>query len=122
MWLDSVVALPAARLVLVAPAPVPDSATVVGLFVALLVTVREPVRVPEAVGLKLTVTEHEPPAAIDVPQVLVWAKSPETETPETVAAAVPVFVTVTEYVTRLPTLAPALSVDSVLVNRNHAWR
>jgi len=40
--------------VLVAPAPVPDSATVVGLFVALLVIVSEPVRVPDAVGRKVT--------------------------------------------------------------------
>ena len=44
--------LPAARLVLTVPAPVPDSATVVGLFVALLVMVSVPVRVPEAVGRK----------------------------------------------------------------------
>ena len=58
------------------PAPVPDSATVVGLFVALLVTVSVPVRVPEAVGRKLTLTVQDAPAAIDVPQVLVCGKSP----------------------------------------------
>ena len=64
-------------------------------MVALLVTVRLPVRVPEAVGRKLTLTVHEAPAAIDVPQVLVCEKSPEVETPETDAAAVPVLCTVT---------------------------
>ena len=79
------------------PAPVPDSATVVGLLVALLVTVSVPVRVPDAVGRKLTLTVQEAPAAIDVPQVLVCGKSPLTETPETVAAAVPVLVTVTAW-------------------------
>jgi hypothetical protein len=51
--------------------PVPDSAIVVGEFVALLVTVTAPVRVPLAVGWKVTDTEHEAPAAIDVPQVFV---------------------------------------------------
>ena len=76
-------------------APVPDSATVVGLFVALLVTVRLPVRVPDAVGVNVTLTVQEPPAAIDVPQLLVCAKSPVAATLETDAAAVPVLVTVT---------------------------
>src|SRR3954447_1862879 len=72
LWLDSLVGLPAARLVGVVPAPVPDSATVAGLLVALLVIVSEPVRVPDAVGRKLTLTVQEAPAAIEVPQVLVW--------------------------------------------------
>jgi hypothetical protein len=43
----------------------------------------------------VTLTVQEAPAAIDEPQVLVCAKSPVTVTPETVAAAVPVLVTVT---------------------------
>src|SRR5690349_19977851 len=56
-WLDSLVGLPAARLVgVVPPAPVPVSETVVGLFCALLVTVCVPVRVPVAVGRKVTLT------------------------------------------------------------------
>ena len=76
MWLDSLVGRPAARLVGVVPAPVPDSATVVGLLVALLVTVRVPVRVPDAVGRKLTLTVQEAPAAMALPQVLVCGKSP----------------------------------------------
>ena len=65
MWLDSLVGLPADRLVATVPAPVPVSATVVGLFVALLVTVTEPVRVPEAVGRNATLTEQDAPAASD---------------------------------------------------------
>ena len=60
-----------ARLVLTEPAPVPVSATVAGLFDALLLIVRLPVRVPDAVGWNVTETVQFPPAAIDVPQVLV---------------------------------------------------
>ncbi|MEU1162925.1 hypothetical protein ABZ372_20445 [Streptomyces sp. NPDC005921] len=72
MWLDSVVAAPAARFLLTVPAPVPVSATVVVPFDALLAMLRSPVRVPDAVGVKVTATVQEAPAAIDVPQVLVW--------------------------------------------------
>ena len=57
---------------LTVPAPVPDSAITVGLLVALLVSVTEPVRVPEVVGLKTTFTVHEAPAAMEAPQVFVW--------------------------------------------------
>src|SRR5262245_28157805 len=95
VWLDSLVGLPAARSVGTVPWPVPERATVVGLFVALLVMVRVPVRAPAAVGRKLTLTVQDAPAAIEVPQELVWLKSPVTETPDTDAAAVPVLVTVT---------------------------
>jgi hypothetical protein len=62
---------------------------------ALLVTVRVPVRFPAAVGLKVTATAQEPPTAIDEPQLLVWLKSPVTATLETVAGAVPELVMVT---------------------------
>src|SRR5919204_4785553 len=86
--------MPAARFVLVELPPVPDSATLVGLFVALLLMVSVPVRVPEAVGRKVTLTVHEPPAAMLL-QLFVWAKSPVTDTPETEAVALPVLVTVT---------------------------
>jgi ribosomal protein L11 len=64
-------------------------------LVALLDTVTVPVRVPVAVGRNVTVTVHAPPAAMEVPQVLVCEKSPLAVTPDTVAANVPVFVTVT---------------------------
>ena len=74
--------------------PVPVRATVVGLLLALLVTVRVPVRAPAAVGLNVTVTVQEPPTAT-LRQLLVWLKSPVTATPETVAAVVPELVTVT---------------------------
>ena len=43
-------------------------------------------RVPVAVGLNVTLTVHEPFAAIDEPQVLVCAKSPVAAIDETDAA------------------------------------
>jgi hypothetical protein len=95
VWLDSLVGFPAARFVLVPPAPVPDNATVVGLLPALLLTESVPVRVPDAVGRNVTLTVQDAPAAIDVPQVLLCAKSPVTETLAAEAVALPVFVTVT---------------------------
>src|SRR3984885_9198786 len=76
--------------------PLPLSATVSGLLLALLLTVRVPVLVA-AVGVNLTVTVHEPLTAMLV-QLLVWLKAPVTDTPETVAAVVPEFVTVTVWV------------------------
>ena len=68
-----------ARLVFTGPAPVPVSATVAGLFDALLAMVRLPVRVPDAVGVNVTLTVQEAPAAIDVPQAVVSEKSPVAE-------------------------------------------
>src|SRR6185437_12351551 len=68
--------------------PEPVSPTVTGLLLALLFTVSVPVRVPPVVGANLTDTVQVPPTATMV-QLLVWLKSPVTETPETVAAAVP---------------------------------
>jgi hypothetical protein len=56
--------------------PVPLKLTLCGLLVALSVRVREPVRVPAAVGLKVTVMLQLAPPARLVPQLLVWAKSP----------------------------------------------
>ena len=49
-------------------------------------TVRLPVRAPAAVGLKVTLTVHEPLAAIDEPQLLVCAKSPLAAIEDTAAA------------------------------------
>jgi hypothetical protein len=49
-------------------------------------TVRVPVRLPVAVGANVTLTVHEPFAAMDEPQVLVWLKSPLAEMDETDAA------------------------------------
>src|ERR1035438_7633337 len=52
--------------------PVPVRLTVLVTPPAL--TVRLPVRVPVAAGANFTLTVHEPFAAIDEPQVLVWVK------------------------------------------------
>ena len=76
--------------------PAPDSPTVSGVLLALLFTVRVPVLVA-AVGVNLTVTVQVPLTAIVV-QLLVWLKAPVTATLETVAAVVPVLVTVTVWV------------------------
>jgi hypothetical protein len=74
--------------------PVPDSPTVSGLPGALDATDSVPLAAPAAAGAKTTLTVHEPPAAIELPQVLVWLNGPVTLTEETVAAALPDTVTV----------------------------
>ena len=72
MLLDSLVGLFNARLrAAVVPAPVPVSATETGLLLALLAMVSAPLRVPDAVGVKVTLTVQEPSAAMDEPQLLV---------------------------------------------------
>ena len=57
------------------------------------------VRVPVAVGLKVTLIVQLAPAATELPQVFVWAKSPAlvpvTEMPLIVSAALPVLLNVT---------------------------
>jgi len=61
-----------------ADAPVPERATVWGLPDALADTDRDPVRAPVAVGLKVRLIVHEPPAPSVVGlagQPFVWAKS-----------------------------------------------
>ena len=85
-----------ARFVLAALTPVPDSPTVSGLPGALDATDSVPLAAPAAVGANDTLTVHDPPAAIELPQVLLWLNAPLTLTPETEAAAVPGFDTVTE--------------------------
>jgi hypothetical protein len=47
-----------------------------------------PVRVPAAAGRKVTLTAQVPPAAMLVPQLFVWAKSPVTAI-DVIAAEVP---------------------------------
>src|SRR2546421_3681231 len=73
--------------------PVPESGTVLVMRDA--VTVRLPVREPVAVGVNVTLTVQEEPAAMLLPQLFVWLKSPEVPTEPTGAAAVPLLVTVT---------------------------
>jgi len=57
-------------------APVPGRVVVCGLPVALSVTATVAVRVPEAAGVNVTLIVQLTPAATDVPQVLLSAKSP----------------------------------------------
>ena len=83
-----------ARLVF-ALTPVPDSPTVSGLPGALDATDSVPLAAPAAVGANDTLTVHDPPAAIELPQVLVWLNAPLTLTDAAVAAVLPGFDTVT---------------------------
>jgi hypothetical protein len=84
-----------ARLV-VEVTPVPLSATDNALPGALLVTVSAPVSGPPVVGANFTLAVHEPPAAIEPPQVLVSLNGPVTAIEETDAAPVPGFEIVTD--------------------------
>ena len=79
----------------VPPVPVPESATVKVLLVALLATVTLPLAAPFAVGVKVTPAVQEAPAASELPQVLVSAKPLPAVMEEMVAAALPVFWKVT---------------------------
>jgi hypothetical protein len=98
---DPTATLPNDRLVgdavrAVAPlTPVPVSATVSGLLGALDATDRVPLAAPLAVGANFTLTVHDPPAAIELPQVLVWLNGPLTLTDDTEAAVPPGLDTVT---------------------------
>jgi hypothetical protein len=56
--------------------------------------VKVPAREPETDGENLTVTEHVPPFAAIVVQLLVWVKSPVMATLEIVTADVVAFVIV----------------------------
>jgi hypothetical protein len=74
--------------------PVPVSDTVCGEPPASSVTVRVPLRVPPAVGVKVTETAQFAPALTLDPQVLVSAKSPDALIDVTLNAAVPLLVSV----------------------------
>src|SRR5438309_11885845 len=56
--------------------PVPDNATFCGLPAALSVMLTAALRVPMAVGLKVTLIVQLAPAANELPQAWVCAKSP----------------------------------------------
>ena len=77
------------------PAPIPVRLTVWVAGLALSVTVKVPVVVPAAVGLKVTSMLPEAPAATLEPQVLVWEKGPLIAKLEMVSVEVPVFSSVT---------------------------
>jgi hypothetical protein len=57
-----------------AAVPVPERVTVCGLPLALSATLSVAERVPLAEGVKVTLVVQLPPAATELPQVLVWAK------------------------------------------------
>jgi hypothetical protein len=75
--------------------PVPLRLTVCGLFCALSMKVSAPVRVPEAVGVKVTFTVQVVPEANEAGQLLVCVKSPLTCTLLIVNAAFPLLLRVT---------------------------
>jgi hypothetical protein len=100
--------------------PVPVSATVCGEPVALSTTDREAVRLPDAVGVKVTVMMQLAPAASDVPQLFDWLKLlafvPVTEMLVMVRAAVPGLERVVDAVpAEVPTSVPG-KVRAVGVN------
>jgi len=78
----------------VAADPVPLRDTSCGLEAALSVRVIAPLRVPVAVGVKVTEMVQEALTARLEPQRLVWAKSPEAAIAEIASAAVPLLVRV----------------------------
>jgi hypothetical protein len=75
--------------------PVPESATVRGLPAASSVIVTVPLLDPPAEGPKVTLTRQLAPAASELPQVFVWAKSPLAAILVMVRAALPVLESVT---------------------------
>ena len=82
--------------------PVPDTAIVCGLLVALSVVVNNATRVPIAFGLKTSVMVHDAPAPNSVPQVLLeMLKSPGSVLVITmlliVIAAEPLFINVADF-------------------------
>src|SRR5262249_25178811 len=78
-WLLKV-RLEGARVIAGALMPKPVSETDCGLPTALSVNVSAPLRVPVAVGLKVTLIVQEASGARPVPQLLVCEKSPEAAT------------------------------------------
>ena len=75
--------------------PVPLSATLCGLPVALSEMMRVPVLVPAANGLKVTEIAQLAPALMVLPQAWVWEKSPEAVMLDIVSDALPALVSMT---------------------------
>src|SRR5437868_7040393 len=88
-------ALPVKLMLPVLPTPVPLRLAICAPFAALLVTVNVPVRAPAAVGANRTEIVQVPPLATDVPQLLVWEKSPLTTMLLIVSVPSPAFRSVT---------------------------
>ena len=83
------------RLTTGAATPLPVRLTVWVAGLALSVMVTAPVRVPAAVGLKVTLSVQLALTATLEPQVLVWEKSPLVLMLVIVSPALPVFLSVT---------------------------
>jgi hypothetical protein len=77
--------------------PVPDRLTDCVFGEALSVTDNDPVRLPPADGLNVTLMEQLAPAARLEPQVFVWLKSPLAVILEIVSAALPALVSFTAW-------------------------
>src|SRR5437764_1435404 len=77
-----------------APNPVPVKLTGAGAVLLLLVSDKEPVRLPTEIGAKTTLMVQLAPAPSDVPQLLVWLKSPATVSEVIVSAVFPLLVSV----------------------------
>ena len=81
--------------------PLPLRSTVCGLPAALSVMLTDAVRVPVVVGENVTLIWQLAPAEIELPQLLVWAKSPllppVSEIPVTLNAALPELVSVNAF-------------------------
>ena len=75
--------------------PVPDRLTVWGLSNALSVTVNCAVSLPTVAGANVTLIVQLAPAATELPQLLVWVKSPEAVRLEMFSPTLPLFVSVT---------------------------
>ena len=76
--------------------PIPETEIVCGLLPALSVIVTEPKRLPDAVGVNVTLMVQLVPAATLVGQLLSCAKSPVGDTLVMTKAALPVLVKVTD--------------------------
>ena len=74
--------------------PVPVRLTICGLPCALSLTERIPLRVPEAVGVNITLMLQLEPDAKDAGQLLVWLKSPVIWMPLMVSGAFPLLFSV----------------------------
>jgi hypothetical protein len=77
------------------PRPVPESATVCGLPEAVSITASAPVLAPAAVGANVTLIVQPAPAGRELPQLLVWLKSPVAAIPAMLNGACPVLSKVT---------------------------
>lgn len=77
------------------PIPVPESEILGAVPEMLLFSMTLPLRLPRAVGLKVTLTVQTAPGGKALPQLLVWLKSPVTVIPLIETVALPVLVKVT---------------------------